>query len=905
MTMVFVLLQTGRGPRSLRTFAILSLLGTLAMAPVWAEENVLPGLDSVRVLLDRPVSYPGPWAEIRVQAAREAHLGDTWVFDCVSDLRDAHDGCALTLEVVDAEGNSLHQGAIHFDAVKGENPARFIWLPAGLATGRHPVRITLSHDPSGVLARYELEVAVLSETDLLNRHEYVRAEAALLSAHLEAQSPGTQLQTQASARLAIASDALPDAGAMISSGEWLSAEKHLDYLVHLVDTVRASLTFGGDDALAILDLTARGEPGPAAGGFAAGGQPVFLVGAPVSSATDPEKMARHGMNLAMVDYGPNSDPEEGALVASAAAGAGLSVLARLLPGQDILPSDGWNLLQGVPVSGPNLGEASTQQTFRGHVQSATNTLPHSGTLVITDMVDGMRFQYRDDAIRMRFARHLDATYGSIDTLNESWRSRLTDFYEVQLTQDRPVTWEDEAPQYLQKPSYQYDWRSFHQAAAADWTRDTIQHFRAGLPRHTVLGATLPDSAFFPGQGWNGVSREALAGLLEAVGCTSPEAHLARDPGATYPLEFADLDLLRSINPDVPLYLPAMPLDPFDDDPVHSGSVLYSRIIHAVATGADALAVSGAPESVSTPWTTDALAMARYDLNRLAPVFRSIQEAPFQVGIVWSESSRLFQDGTPYLESALSAYEGVSYFGLNFRFVTESQMANGALDTLSVLVLPETLSLTGAAFHALQEYVGMGGVIIRGGRPAPYDERGLSRRDVLDHSLKTFLIRGSGTATDYLDALDAAWHETGQGAGLRPVNAHDYPLEKILCRTTEFDGAEFVYLLSLRGDPEHVSMAGGPRSGLDLFTGRPVEFPIVLEPYCPMLVQLDTPGEKPISVQTEDPGLPTAEVFPVPGLQPPPPRPFKVPERRRGIRPHYPPAYGPTPVEPPQAPRLYE
>ena len=125
--------------------------------------------------------------------------------------------------------------------------------------------------------------------------------------------------------------------------------------------------------------------------------------------------------------------------------------------------------------------------------------------------------------------------------------------------------------------------------------------------------------------------------------------------------------------------------------------------------------------------------------------------------------------SPHLESAKFAFEGASFAGYSIRFITESQIARGALAPVKVLILPDTLAVSDETFTQLSAYVEEGGAVARVGKPIPYNERGMSRSDVIRSTAKTVLVRGLNLPTEYLHAMDAAQERGALPEISRPVN----------------------------------------------------------------------------------------------------------------------------------------
>jgi hypothetical protein len=244
------------------------------------------------------------------------------------------------------------------------------------------------------------------------------------------------------------------------------------------------------------------------------------------------------------------------------------------------------------------------------------------------------------------------------------------------------------------------------------------------------------------------------------------------------------------------------------------------------------------------------------VNRLAPIVHALQQAPASVAVLWSDASKIFDDGEPYLESALYAYEGCSFSGYNVRWISEAQCADGELAGVKLLVIPHTPAVTDAAFEAMKAYIEAGGHVARIGMPIPYNEKGHSRQDILRNSYNTVLVRGVNLPTEYLHAIDAAIEMDALPVISRPVNEHGYPLEGVRTRTVELEGNQYLYLINVRKEPVTCHLTGPAQGGRDLIQGRDISFPYLMSPLEPMLLQMDRPEPE---LMLSTPAIPLAAV----------------------------------------------
>jgi len=268
------------------------------------------------------------------------------------------------------------------------------------------------------------------------------------------------------------------------------------------------------------------------------------------------------------------------------------------------------------------------------------------------------------------------------------------------------------------------------------------------------------------------------------------------------------------------------------------ALVQSTLWEAVISGANGMALSAGSDVFQYPEALEAYVTTAQDINRLAPIVEAFQRAAPEVGILFSEASKIMDDGGSHLESAQFAFEGATFAGYSLRFITEEQVIAGALNALNVLIIPDTLAVSDAAFDLLSKFVENGGTVARVGKPIPYNERGISRSDVIRSTANTILVRGLNLPTEYLHAMDAAQEKGALPEIARPINVSGYPVEGIRSRYVEYNGDAYLYIINLRKEPVNCYLAGVYQKGYDLIRGRNISFPRELPPLTPMLVRLE-------------------------------------------------------------------
>jgi len=206
--------------------------------------------------------------------------------------------------------------------------------------------------------------------------------------------------------------------------------------------------------------------------------------------------------------------------------------------------------------------------------------------------------------------------------------------------------------------------------------------------------------------------------------------------------------------------------------------------------------------------------------------------------LFSDSAKTFDDGVVHLPSVRDAYEGSSFAGLKIRFISERQCADGDLDSIRVLIIPDTPAVTDAAFVRLNEYVVQENCVVRTRMPMPYTEHGHSRQDAIPASRNAIIVRGMNLPTEYLHAMEGVFELNVIDPIPRLINQHGYAIEGIKTLHAEVDGLSYLYVVNLRKDERSCILKDGPQAGHDLIHDRPVTFPMTIKPLYPMLIRLE-------------------------------------------------------------------
>lgn len=754
----------------------------------------------------------------------------------------------VRIAITDAAGAIVNEGALPLSLNRGHNPVRFAWNAARAAPGRYRVLLEIAYSRMDPAAWLELTVTKASDADLRARLSVAARDVAELDERMQALAASGALPPYQHLRTVLARETLLQARQDAEKQDWRALEEGLAFLESTTIAIRAGLALSGaaSELRAPMPERAMQRLAVREGNFFADGQPVYLFGMTLEDP-DPAAMQRltaYGLNLAVLDFGPERGKhgDAGAVRAeldtllNAAKAANVSVQLRLRPDR----LDAATLARHPGLQQPGYVDIAldpARLALRAHVAALAPALDGNPIVNSISIAERPHFAFGGETVRQGFIDHVRAMYPDRHSLNQTWRAHLGRYQDIQIGAPR-----DGAP-YMTKRAYQADWQRYNRTLALRFTDWAANEIRQRVPG-ARLQMTAGDSAFERGESRWGIEREALAHRLDQHGVSGTA--IPHDPmyAFQYPGHAIHYALARAMAPDKPVFNNEQRFV-IDTEALRSPSMraafVRSVVWDSFITGLSAMAVPSGDPIFDYPETIEAFAAAGMDVNRLAPIVHAFQNAPVDIAVLWSDSAKIFDDGDPYLQSALHAYEGCSFGGYHVRFVTEQQCAEDALEGLPLAVIPHTLALDDAAFAGLARYIESGGTIARVGMPIPYDKKGQSRQDILRNTANTILVRGMNLPTEYLHAVDAAIESGVLPAITRPINQHGYPLEGVKTRTILLDGKQYLYVLNLRQYPVMCHLTGAAQHGRDLIAGRTVDFPRVLEPLDPMLIVMEPAG----------------------------------------------------------------
>ena len=753
----------------------------------------------------------------------------------------------IFMTIRDAAGNTQAEGHLRMDLYPGDNECVIQWDASGLEPARYTASFRVNYTTLDAAALYTLPFVKVSRAEMQRKLNELETLHTAIANQLDSSRDSSGVYPYFQIKLALIEEFVPLARTLVDQQVWREAYPLLNRLTHTANSINAEYVFS---SLSPERLQARSDVDVSqarveANELMLGQTPIFLLGArhALDEVETLKRLKRFGLQLAVPEIppgrsmaGPNAPrPVQQAIQDYLRTAESLNL--AVIPQLDSRIPEGWMLDRWPDLMTEgflNHAHPVYQALFKDHLSQVLPVLGQSPQVIAASLLDEARYKFDTERIRQLFIEHIRSRYPDRMELNANWRGHLASHDEITIWGDHP----DHG--YQNRRAYQYDWQQFHRRFIESHVGDLLEQSRSHAPRiHYVLPQSA--TAFELGETRFNLDRETLSRRMPI----NSLATQSRPRSGVYAYDFPGASihyaLQQSFNPQSMMVdLNAEIQDTAAMDSEQAYRFVNSLVWEGAIAGLNAMAIDAKSEVWRQPETLEALAVANYDINRLAPIVGAFHNAPTDVGILFSGSSKIFDDGLQHLSSAWNAFEGSSFAGYTVRFLTESQIQEGVLDDIKILILPETPALENETFDKIHQYILDGGAICRAGTPIPYTPHGQSRTEVLPSSGKTVLVRGTNQSTEYLHAMDAAIILGALPVIARPTNAHGYPLEGVKTRLVHHEGESYLYVLNVRKDPVVSHLAGNLHSGRDLIRGRDVKFPMKLDSLDPMLIRLEQP-----------------------------------------------------------------
>lgn len=463
----------------------------------------------------------------------------------------------------------------------------------------------------------------------------------------------------------------------------------------------------------------------------------------------------------------------------------------------------------------------------------------------------------------RFQTWAKTTYRTIGAANAKWGSAFKSFADVQP---------DKNFRKIEPLGLRYDWINFQHGITSEWYRWLKAELNRRDPGRPVT--VQPAGNFFEPQKFAGhdAHRVAIdyvdlyANITDISGfdaCTWYWGRLVFDQMGTF------VDLLRSLAPDKPVvnfeYAMSMYGSKTVWDPGYIRASLWYSYLHGMGGGTSWIWNLGEITDESqnhgfSRWADRAEQFGRtaLELRRFAPEITRFGRAPAEVAILYSSPSLYFAGtgGNEYCEQARAVWSAASFLDAPLDFVSDEQIAKGALGRYKLLIVPASPYLQDGTRAHLLAFVKRGGVVVANTGSFAFDAYGkpwpamglLGGHSLGDGYRPGTPVAGKAygrgmvhtvepmAAAGYYPILDTVYQQAGVFRPVRVRLAHDrsafWTVELRTVREKGPGNHYLFYCFNVGNRTEEVRLAcpkGFVANGHDLIGNRPFAKTFALKP----------------------------------------------------------------------------
>lgn len=590
--------------------------------------------------------------------------------------------------------------------------------------------------------------------------------------------------------------------------------------------------------------------------FEQDGRPLFFTGVGHFGQVrqDTPMLNQYGLNIIQIEMGPsNAMPAPDAIDEAAIRAqvvdaldnaAKHNVAVNLLISPHYFPQ--WALDQN-----PKLAECGmkflhncidapeAREVYRRYLDALMPLIAHHPALHSICLSNEPQYTGRCAYSREAFHAWLKDKHGDIAALNAAYTTSFSDFDDVPLPVD--------ASNY---PLY-FDWCCYNQDRFAAFHRflaERVHHYDPELPVHAKV---MSEAFEEPGRFENGINHEDFnqLGTIAGNDCTQL---FAGDQDGEYAQQWlrmaANYTLQHSTAPDAPIFNS-------EDHIITDGELRYIPAAH-IRTAFWTQALHGQGAATTWVWERNqdgdhaeniltrpecvlAMGETALDLNRLAPEILALQQAKAECAIFYSHASLAVSQ--EHAKEALAAFEGAYFTDAVWDFVTERQALAGKLAQYKLVVVPQARHVPEEVAGAFQQYLKAGGTVLTVGECFTANEYGKARTapPVAAHpQLMHYPLPLSPHACR--DILSDLMNSTRCNRALRIEGMHGEALWGVNVRAVPYKDGLLVSLVNFLRTPQTLQVSGAatPVECRNVLSGKPVRFPLTLQPLQPALLLIE-------------------------------------------------------------------
>ena len=432
---------------------------------------------------------------------------------------------------------------------------------------------------------------------------------------------------------------------------------------------------------------------------------------------------------------------------------------------------------------------------------------------------------------------------TLEELNDRWRGSYSRFEDVPLANPFDYsTVKRPSPEWADFVRFNQEWFACWHKMLADTAREVVPGIHVHSKPH--VWAFTDDEKF-------GTDAELFGAFSDINGCDSWNYYNfgQGDLAQNFDENLMGYDLLRSVH-DAPVFNSENhPIEDGDTrviPPQHVYTMLWQQSIY----GQSATAIwvwertfdpdyGWAGSIMHRPACAEAVGTICHDLNRVAPEISALQKLEPQIAILYSVSARSWDDGR-WLDTVKPLHRALSFTGVKVGFFTERQLERGELPRTRVLLIPNILHLSDAAFKGLKRCRGR--VVFIGNEDLlSRDEYDGGRAQRLKPEVIPFEVNKT-PCSDLWRILTSMLEEWGIRPIVQVLGENGRPVWGVNWLAVMTRNDTVLNLCNYRNEPIRLRVYRGeePATGRNVLTGEPVGEKITLEPLGIRLLRLGIP-----------------------------------------------------------------
>ena len=310
-----------------------------------------------------------------------------------------------------------------------------------------------------------------------------------------------------------------------------------------------------------------------------------------------------------------------------------------------------------------------------------------------------------------FQSYLKKQHKTIENLNAQYGSEYGDFDDIPM------------PSYFDETALYYDWTHFNNTNFADWHKnvaDRISNMAPAIPLHSKMLQYMPyrgttETEHYQGHLMIGSDARKFSEFSDYAGT---DAHAYYDNGIASKMLWYDYLLTTTGKPVINTedhVIWYSNTDYSDAQAKHVTADLWQGAVHGRAAqvswvyGRSEASSEQANSLLTRPDVIAGIGKTSLDLARLSDEVTALATMKPTVALMYSHETRIYNHN--HYSALLESYKAASELGRRCAVMDDIKIAEGGLDGIELLILPEITHITPEALKKIAEFAANGGKIV--------------------------------------------------------------------------------------------------------------------------------------------------------------------------------------------------